>query len=150
MTNLEKTYKLIARGYRKAPRKSGTQLRILRMRNQLEQIRLRNILVRYKLAAKVGQLKRTAIIIPPRFAMPQKILKPRSQVFQDPRVLGDIHSAFNADIINNESLFGTESWFGDEDWFGGEKYYTENWFGDENIFEGMTFEPRRGLSPLLY
>lgn len=122
------------------------RLKVMRLSNMLEKKRLQNQIQKLRLARKMEILKKKGklqqvVSIP--FKRP-KLLYP---AYATPTEMGDIDSAFYADINHADgNLWGNEAYY-DED------FYTEDWWGkewDTDPFFHLQIKPQQGVSPLLW
>ena len=132
-------------GIRKS-RPIGDKLKVLRLSNMLEKKRLLNQIQKLRLQKQVENLRKKGIlkqVISAPIRMPQQIYP----AYSTPEIMGDIDSAFNADINGA----GNDMW-------GNEQYHNEQYYGEEyygNEFDNdplmhLAIKIRTGISPLLW
>lgn len=133
-------------GIRKS-RPMKEKLKILRLSNMLEKKRLQNQIQKLKLQRQMDALRKKGVlkqVISAPIRMPQQIYP----AYSTPEIIGDIDSAFNADI----NPAGNDMW-GSEGYYGGENYYNEDYYSNEfdnDPLMHLAIKIRTGVSPLLW
>ena len=122
------------------------RLKVLRLQNMLEKKRLLNQIQKFKLQKQIETLRKKGIlkqIISAPIRMPQQIYP----AYATPEIMGDIDSAFNADIGHSDgNLYGNEQYYNEQ--FYGEEYYDKEL--NLSHWEHLAITPRQGISPLLW
>ena len=123
------------------------RLKIMRLGNMLEKKRLQNQIQKMKLQRQVDLLKKKGML---KQVIQQPVFKaatPLYPAYATPEIMGDIDSAFNADMNGSGDFWGNERYHN-------ENYYDEDYYGQE--FEGtdpflqLCINIRKNTSPLLW
>lgn len=122
------------------------RLKVMRLQNMLDKKRLQNQIERLKLQRKVELLRKKGML--KQVMMP--VIRPRLldyPAYATPEIMGDIDSAFFADIGHADgNIWGNEAYY-DED------FYTEDFYGtefDTDPFFHLQIKPNYRISPLLW
>jgi len=127
------------------------QIRLARMKNRIEKMKLQNSLNRLKMNRRVEILRRQGKIPELPYNRPMMPYQTIGETHIEPSVNNEINSAFNADMGYGDDMWGKENYYLDSD------YYGEDYFGGETMWTGLGLHglnlgrwERRPPSPLLY
>ena len=123
------------------------RLKIMRLGNMLEKKRLQNQIQKMKLQRQVELLRKKGML---KQVIQQPVFRTNTLLYPayaTPEIMGDIDSAFNADMNGSGDFWGNERYHN-------ENYYDEDYYGQE--FEGtdpflqLCINIRKNTSPLLW